>query len=323
MNLSDISQTFQSDFSDVQTALSQYVVAPLAAFGIGGLVFDIEGTTISNLTADITDHYAEDNTFLQDHMAIKPKRVTLRNYMGEVVYYGNGNSSPGLLSTVIQKLTTISSYLPTLSAGFSQASGIVSSISNGSFSFSSLTQPSFLEGASSLYAAAQNLLNNPTRQANAYSYFQALMNQKILTSIQTPYEFIANVMVDSLQAIQDEETKYMSSFQVTFKQMRFAPTKSTNFNSNTFYSGNQTPNDGQSSIQNNNTIGTDSVVNQSGQGLVTPVPAGGFQSLMNNPLLNTVSNYVGGSSAGADLNSALNYVGFTPNANSRGASGGS
>ena len=65
-----------SDAQLLIDSLKQYVVTPLNAFGVGGFVFDSEGDTTVNLSADITDHYLEDNTSVQDHIAIKPKRVT-------------------------------------------------------------------------------------------------------------------------------------------------------------------------------------------------------------------------------------------------------
>jgi len=51
-----------SNTLDVITAdLQNYIVAPMNAFGVGGFVFDIMGEQISQLQADITDHYTEDN----------------------------------------------------------------------------------------------------------------------------------------------------------------------------------------------------------------------------------------------------------------------
>ena len=58
-----------------------YVLVP----NIGYFIFDIDGTTTHTLESDITDHYTENNTAIQDHWALKPEKITLKNYQGELV----------------------------------------------------------------------------------------------------------------------------------------------------------------------------------------------------------------------------------------------
>jgi len=77
-------------FNSVKDAFGKYVVAPITQFGLGGFVFDVEGATNIDLTADITDHYTEDNVAVQDHIALRPKRIRLDTYVGEVVYRDDG-----------------------------------------------------------------------------------------------------------------------------------------------------------------------------------------------------------------------------------------
>jgi len=50
----------------ISANLNNYVVRPLNAFGLGGFMFDIEGETSVNLTSQITDHFLEDTTNVQD-----------------------------------------------------------------------------------------------------------------------------------------------------------------------------------------------------------------------------------------------------------------
>lgn len=280
--MDSILQTFQSDYQDVQTALGQYIVTPANAFGLAGFIFGVEGASIVNINADITDHYAEDNSVIQDHIAVKPKRFVLKQYIGELADFQN-DSNPSVVQSVVQKLTTLSNTLPALASGTKQVLGFF----GGDFPItaSSLTQPALLQSASSLFATVKNLIQQPTKQSAAYMYFKALMQQKILVSVQTPFEFMANMAIESIVAIQPEETKQISDFTITLKEMRFAPVKTTLFNSNTFYSGSQTPD--QITQVNPSNLGMSTPINQAGQGLLTPVPAGGFQALMNNPALQT------------------------------------
>ena len=45
--------------------------------------------------------------------------------------------------------------------------------------------------------------------------------------IQTPWEFLPNMVIESITAIQTEGSKYVSDFSVKYKQMRFAQTITT------------------------------------------------------------------------------------------------
>lgn len=202
---------------------SSYIVAPLNAFGMGGFLFDVQCESMANLTAEITDHYTEDNKAVQDHIAIRPKRITLRGYVGELIVVNGEVSSPSLTESLTQKLTELGGYLPVLSTAAIQ---IKDAIQNPSASSATLSD------AANIYAAVKNLLpatGNGQKQQNAYNYFQSLMNQKVLMGVQTPWEFITNMAIESIVAIQDENSIYVSDFSVTLKQMRFAQTLTTAF----------------------------------------------------------------------------------------------
>ena len=203
--------------SSVGSALQQYVVSPMAAFGIGGFIFGIDGEDEVALTSEITDHYAEDNTVLNDGIALKPKRFTLRSYVGEQQVLTNA-SQPNALEQVAQKLTTITSMLPAVSAAESQVGALVAGgVSNLNFN-------SLVSSGANIYAMVKNLITPTTGQAAAYAYFQALYKMKILMSVQTPYEFITNMAIESVIARQDEETKNMSHFIIVLKEFRTAQT---------------------------------------------------------------------------------------------------
>lgn len=206
------------DTLDALTAEFQnYVVAPLNAFGLGGFLFDAEGETTARLSAEITDHYTEDNHAVQDHIAIHPNRITLKGYVGELIYTVPGQDQ-SFLQTAVQKLTEISAFLPVLSAGATQAQAAISSPST-----SDLT----LSDASNIYGLVKNLLGaigDEARQQNAYMYFKSLMSQGVLMGVQTPWEFLTNMAIESITAIQGENSKYITDFTVTMKQMRIAKT---------------------------------------------------------------------------------------------------
>src|SRR5271170_7629799 len=72
------------------------------------ILFHYEGEQTVALESDITDHYIEDNTAIQDQIALKPVMITTHGFIGEL------NDVPpsflSLLQSASQKLTTISAY---------------------------------------------------------------------------------------------------------------------------------------------------------------------------------------------------------------------
>ncbi len=197
--------------------LQNYIVSPLNAFGAGGFVFDIQGESMANLSADITDHYSEDNKALQDHIAIKPKKITLKGYVGELVYAGEG-AETSFLARPTQKLTEISAFLPELSSAATQLQELIGDPTSSTITLSSATD---------IYSLVKNSIGafgNTQNQQGAYQYFAACQSEGILMGIQTPWEFLSNMAVETIVAIQTEDSIFMTDFAVTFKQIRIAST---------------------------------------------------------------------------------------------------
>lgn len=204
----------------LSSSFRQYVVSPLNAFGLGGFVFDVEGDTANHLDADITDHYLEDNASAQDHIALKPIRITLKRYVGEVVHQQD-DSIVTEVQQVVRKLTIVSSLLPTLSRAASQLKDI---------KLSNLTAQSALKSVQSktvneltdYWAFVKNLSGMASRQQQAYLYLKALRQARVLVSLQTPFEFLNNMAIENIVAIQKEGERFVSDFTITLKQLRFS-----------------------------------------------------------------------------------------------------
>lgn len=212
--------------------LQTYVVSPLNAFGIGGFIFDCEGESTARNTAEITDHYIEDNEATQDHIALRPTKIVLKGYQGEVIYNVPSPDDNTPLQQAVQKLTTISAFLPDLSAVEQQFVA---------FSPAAVSDVS-LNDAANIYGLVKNVIasinGSEARQQQAYNYFVALQKQKMLMGIQTPWVFLTNMAVEEVVAIQDEKTQYITDFSVTFKQIRIAKTQLKAYQ----YPGNQSDN---------------------------------------------------------------------------------
>lgn len=210
-----------TELNDLTAELQNYIVAPLNAFGLGGFVFDVAGEATTTLTAEITDHYTEDNKAVQDHIARKPKSIVLRGYVGELVYKQDDSSTSDILQNVVQKLTELSAFAPVVSTALSQAQDIAT---NGTTGFNE-----DLSDAADIYGLVQNVIGatgDMAQQQKAYLYFKACWEQGVLMGIQTPWEFLTNMAIESVVAIQTEASTTISDFSVKYKQMRFAKTTS-------------------------------------------------------------------------------------------------
>ena len=212
--------------NDLTSALQSYVVSPLNAFGMGGLVFDAQGESRADLMADITDHYTENNTAIQDHIAIKPKKITLKGYVGELVYYGADNTTLQPVQLVTQKLTEISAYIPAFTASAQQEQEAIAGIDSAGGTLQSYAAT--VPGAANIYGLVKQAIGafGPTAgQEGAYQYFAACQTSNILMGIQTPWEFLTNMAIETIVAVQSEDSIFMTDFSVTFKQIRIAQTK--------------------------------------------------------------------------------------------------
>ncbi len=199
-------------------SVNQYIVTPVNAFGLGGFVFDNEGETSINLTSEITDHYLEDNSAIQDHISIRPKKLTLKSYVGELVYRED-DASNTFVQKVVQKLTTLASYLPTLTTAATQAIDFIKEEKVSDFSLGNVTLET-VNKTTDYWAFIKNLGNQASRQQQAYMYFKALQEGKFLVSVQTPFEFLNNMAIESVLAVQSENSKYISDFSIVLKQIR-------------------------------------------------------------------------------------------------------
>lgn len=209
-----------SNFDLLASSFSKFVVSPLNAFGLGGFVFDIEDETSINLQADITDNFLEDGTTVQDNISIRPKRLTLRRYVGELVYSPENNKAASIAQKVTQKLTTLGSFLPALSTATSQAKGLIEDARSGSLSLDSISFES-INKVVDFWGLAQNLVGiSNSKQAQAYAYLSALWENKILVSVQTPFEFMSNMAIERVDFYQLGESDSYSDISITLKQIR-------------------------------------------------------------------------------------------------------
>jgi len=202
---------------------SKYIVSPIVNLGLAGFVFDIADSTKIDLNAKITDHYVEDNSTIQDHIAIDPDQITLRGFVGELKNIISDDELP--LQDFAEKLTTINSMVPVLTDGAREIKDALTSEKN---SISDYVDTAVGTGIN-LYQAFRQLNPPDTEQARAFNFFNSMMKSKQLVSLETPYGFYSNMAIARISAIQGGDSNQITDFSITLKQFRTAKTKLVNF----------------------------------------------------------------------------------------------
>lgn len=183
------------------------------------ILFDYEGEQTGTFESDITDHYVEDNTAIQDQIALRPEIITTKGYIGEL----NDVTPPILqsLKAAANKLTVVDAYTPALSTTAILAY-------NEAFQAYQLESLAVAAGTAAWGAISGSGAATQTKQQAAFTKFYGYYRNRTLFTVQTPWAIFQNMAIKSIRPVQDAETRMITEFQIEFKIMRFAQTISTN-----------------------------------------------------------------------------------------------
>ena len=205
--------TLTSNVNFLRSATNRAIVKPEDFEGIAGFVFDITNKDDISLTSEITDHFIEDNTVINDHIALRPEIITVEGLVGELKL-----DIPPLLralSDLNDKLTGFSGFLPELTAQtneiYNQAEQILR------------TKEQAEQTIENLHNTFRGLDVAPkeTLQSKAFSYFYSLWQSRRIFTVETPWNTFTNMAILNMK-VKQEDTKYISNFSMTFKKIRFA-----------------------------------------------------------------------------------------------------
>lgn len=197
------------------------------------LLFNYEGEQTASIESDITDHFVEDNTAIQDQIALRPETITTQGFIGEL-----NNVAPFGLQTaqkLADSLVSIGAYTPGLSItailAYNEAfyayqianSAVTTAVSTWA-TVSGVGQGEAVIGANGVQSGV--LLNlTQTKQQVFFQQFYGYWRSRTLFLVQTPWAVFENMAIKSLRAIQDAETRMITDFEVTFKMIRYASTQ--------------------------------------------------------------------------------------------------
>lgn len=193
------------------------IVKPKDFYGIAGFVFDGIDSEEIDLENDITDHYIEDNTAIQDHIAVRPDIITLRGYVGELVSKAPDDKVLGAISAVNAKLQLLSAYLPQYTAQAQQLYSQIASTYQTALKAKQLAQDVWTK------FKKKGVVTTPqTKQNAAYMHFKNLRDNRLIFDIDMYMEHIENVAILSVKPSQIGDNNMVTQFDVTFKKINFA-----------------------------------------------------------------------------------------------------
>ena len=195
-------------------ALAKYIfAAPQGVGQIDTFAFDYKISTQVTLNNEITDHWLEDNTAVQDHIAVKPNIVTMRGYVAELVF--TESIIAAVLGTVENTLSQASAYLGKYTPGATQA--LLKAITQAQNVETQISQA--LSRAATI--ASFFTPYNGTRQQKAFAQLSAYRDAKVFFTVYTPFQVYNNMAITSLTAMQPERSQDYADFSVTMKQLNF------------------------------------------------------------------------------------------------------
>ncbi len=207
--------------------------------------FEIIEEDSLNLQAQITDNYIENNTSIQDHIAISPVIITMRGYIGETVYhaptsYGNivDSFNDFLINkfgfSVSDKLTPISALLPPLSNVNQIARNAVNYVE------SSVNRYQKIYNQFKNLKKADRVTVSETVQKYAARHLKNMWENRTLVEVVTPYGYYNNMAIQSITLTQGNSIS-ISELSVTLKQINYAETTTTDVNKDVISAYNAIP----------------------------------------------------------------------------------
>ncbi len=194
------------------SVVDQFIVRPLGSpnlIGVSGFVFDILDDEEVILDSDITDHFVEANYSVQDHIALKPVRFTLRGFTAEVV-----DQIPNNLATIFQRiqgLESLGGLAPTFNTQDAQFYSAVNDVVQKT--------TNVINQVKSTYQFFGDASTTTGKQQKVYQYFVNLWQTRQLCKVETPFAVFESMAIESIRAVQGGTTRFISDFTITFKQI--------------------------------------------------------------------------------------------------------
>lgn len=229
INPTALAKNLMKNSIDVEEA----IVNILSTTGIAGFRFHIPESEQLRMQSDITDHYTDINTPIQDHIARKPIRITLNGLHGE--YFYSVNQVQDMVSKVAPTLALVNQFLPKLSDATKQIKAKYNeSLKSADFYNASLdketskfqkfgTALTTLNGVD-LFKIFQDVYKLKSAQTRAFLYFEYLWKANHPFSVETSVKRYDNMVIEDLQPKRDKNADIID-FIIIFKKIEITTSK--------------------------------------------------------------------------------------------------
>lgn len=217
-------------------SIKDAIVGIFTSTGIAGFKFHITQSEQVNMESDITDHYVDTNSAVQDHIARRPITITLNGYQGE--YYYSVHPIQDMISKAGSVLTLVEVFKPKLNEftkqiKIRQIQQSLTSANNGDTT--EAEKYGVLAGrkefnlkqhnAIDLFKLFQNIYKLTSAQTRAFYYFEALWKSEILFTVETRWKRYDNMVIQKVTPLADNNAD-ITDFSITFKQIGITTSKS-------------------------------------------------------------------------------------------------
>ena len=184
------------------------------------LLFEKFGVCTQNnlsLKSDITNHYVEENYWINDHWAINPPQYTISGLVGELIYTVPNTWARKVESTFNETgIGLLSVISPTLGSYTSSVLNVTRKIQSVVNKYTSIVT----KNANKVKSFFKKNILTKTNQRRVVDELEMLMNNRVLVSVFTPYGTYTNLAISSINVRQGQETKTVSEIEITFQKWR-------------------------------------------------------------------------------------------------------
>jgi|GEM_PF-6674766 hypothetical protein len=221
------------DLSTYLSAKNAIIVKQAGASGISGFIFDIPTGEKTTLTADISEHYTENGSYINDHIVLKPVEFTLSGLVGELVYTkpqkGTFEYTADQITNALQSVDAYTGLV-----GYTSEMAQKVSVLTTQASYIANQYNSIKKKATTLLSYISGSESTESLQQEAYKKLYSLWKSKQIVSVQTPWQYFAKMGISSVVASRDDKSDDYTDFSITLKELRFADVQTTTFDASSF-----------------------------------------------------------------------------------------
>lgn len=195
--------------------------------GIAGFKFNAPKMEQVVMQSNITNHYVETNTPVQDHIAKEPIQITLQGFQGDYFYAPSKiRELENIAGKIIPTLNLVKSFIPKFDVftqqqktkTIAERSKTLSNMPTGWETSINIANMNI--GLLDAFTLCQQLYKFKSEQARAFFFLELLWKSQILFSVETSWRRYDNMVIKTLKPLRDNNAD-ITDFTVTFQQLQF------------------------------------------------------------------------------------------------------